>query len=86
MITKQDTAQQLAKYLNHKITLAQLVDWAENSIAEGNLEPDYAKPLMQVLGKLAAADVKEFGLLWEDCEQIMHTLGYELNVNTILAA
>jgi hypothetical protein len=41
---------------------------------------------MKILGHLAAADVKEFGLLWEDCEKIMNVLGYDLKVNTIIAA
>jgi hypothetical protein len=86
MITRQKTAEQLTSYLNHKITLEQLVEWAENSIMEGDMEPDYAKPLMKILGQLAAADVKEFGLLWEDCEKIMNVLGYDLKVNTIIAA
>jgi hypothetical protein len=37
MITRQKTAEQLASYLNHKITLDQLVEWAENSIMEGDM-------------------------------------------------
>ena len=86
MITRQNTAEQLSSYLNHKISLSQLVDWAETSIMESNLEPDHAKAIMQVLGQLAAADVKEFGLLWEDCEKIMNLLGYEIKVNTFIAA
>lgn len=86
MITRQKTAEQLSRYLNHKISLSQLVDWAETAMLEGDLEPDYAKALMQILGQLGAADVKEFGLLWEDCEKIMNLLGYEIKVNTFIAA
>jgi hypothetical protein len=86
MITKQQVAQQLAKYLNHHISLAELVNWAENSVMEGDVEPGDAKTLMQVLGRLGAADVKEFGLLWEDCEKIMHDLGYDIKVDVVRAA
>lgn len=86
MITKQEVAQQLAKYLNHSITLAELVNWAENAVMEGNVEPGSAKILMHTLGRLGAADVKEFELLWEDCEQIMRDLGYDIRVNVVLAA
>jgi len=59
---------------------------ATAAMMEGNKEPDYAKELMQILGQLGAADVKEFGLLWEDCERIMNALGYEIKVNTFNAA
>jgi len=86
MITKQQVAQQLAKYLNHHISLAELVSWSENAIMEGNVETGDAKTLMQVLGRLGAADVKEFGLLWEDCEIIMRDLGYDIKVDVVLAA
>ena len=58
MITKQIVAEQLLKYLNHKITLAELVDWAEQAIMNGGLEPNDTKKLMNVLGKIAEADVK----------------------------
>ncbi|MCX6197990.1 MAG: hypothetical protein NTY88_02045 [Bacteroidetes bacterium] len=86
MITKQIIAQQLLKYLNHQITLAVLVDWAENSIMQGNIEPTEPRALMQILGRIGAADVKEFGLLWEDCDSMMHQLGYDIKVDANLAA
>ncbi len=86
MITKQAIAQELLKYLNHQIKLAQLVDWAENAIVQGGIEPTDTKALMQILGRIAAADVKEFGILWEDCEGIMRQLGYEIKVDAMLAA
>ncbi len=84
MITKQIVAEQFLKYLNHKITLAELVDWAEQAIMNGGLEPNDTKKLMNVLGKIAAADVKEFGLFWEDCEAIMTDLGFVLKVDANL--
>ncbi|MDX2003073.1 MAG: hypothetical protein SFW35_11610 [Chitinophagales bacterium] len=86
MITKQEIAQQLLQYLNHRITLAALVNWAEDTIMNGGLDPSNAPMLMQVLGRIAAADVKEFGLFWEDCESIMRALGYTLKVDASLAA
>lgn len=86
MITKQDVAQHLLNYMNHKISLAELVGWAENAIMVGGVAPDNTKVLMQILGRIAAADVKEFGLLWEDCESIMRDLGFTLKVDASLAA
>ena len=35
MITRQKTAEQLSGYLNNKISLPQLVDWAETAMMEG---------------------------------------------------
>ncbi len=86
MITKQIVAEKLLNYLNHKVTIADLVDWAEQAIMNGGLEPNNAKMLMTILGKIAAADVKEFGLTWEDCESIMTDLGFVLKVDAELAA
>ena len=86
MITKTDVAKQLLKYLNKKITLQELVDWAEQAMAQGTIDPEFANTLMKILGKIAAADVKEFGLLWEDCESIMKELGFKLTVDASFAA
>ncbi len=86
MISKQDVAQQLVRYLNHSITLPQLVEWSETAIQHGDVEQGSSKTIMQALGRLGVADVKEFGILWEDCETIMRSLGYEIKVNAILAA
>lgn len=86
MITKQCIAKEMLRYLNHQITLNQLVDWAERAIVEGGVEPTESKRLMQILGRIGAADVKNFGLLWEDCESIMRDLGYEIKVDAMLAA
>ena len=86
MITRQSIADQLLNYLNHRIVLAALVDWAERSIMEGDVEEVYTKTIMQSLGRIAAADVKNFGLLWEDCESIMKSLGFTIRVDVDIAA
>ncbi|HYD89931.1 MAG TPA: hypothetical protein VEA37_00410 [Flavobacterium sp.] len=86
MIIKQEVANQLLKYLNQRLTIAELVEWAEFSIMEGNIEPESSKIIMQALGRMGVSDVKEFGLLWEDCEAIMKSLGYDIKVDAINAA
>lgn len=86
MITKQIVATQLVKYLNHQLTLAQLVEWAEQAVMDGNIEPNDTHTIMQALGRLGVADVKQFGLLWQDCEEIMRSLGYDIKVDAVLAA
>ena len=86
MVTKKEIANKLLNYLNNQVMLAELVSWAEDTIQNGDIEEAEPKIIMQMLGRMAAADVKEFGLLWEDCEQIMSQLGYTLKVNVEQAA
>ncbi len=86
MLTRQNVAQYLGDYLNHRITLNALVDWAENAIMQGDIEDGSEKVVMKALGRIAAADVKEFGLLWEDCEDIMQKLGFVIKVDVLKAA
>ncbi len=86
MITKQAAAQQLLRYLHHQINLASLVNWAEEAIMNGGFEQGGEKVLREVLGKMAVADVADFGLLWEDCENLMLQLGYKINIDAALVA
>lgn len=79
-VTKQIAAQQLAAYLHHELSLAQLVEWAEAALQEGEFaEPD-VEPLRFVVGRLGVADVRAFGLTWEDCENLLERLGYRTRV------
>ena len=86
MITKQTAAQKLLSYMTHEISLVQLVDWAESAIMQGGFEMGSEETLRNVLGKLGLADVNNFGLLWEDCEQLMKQLGYKVKVEAALVA
>ena len=86
MVTRKTIANQLLAYLNHRISLVELVSWAEQAIMDGDIETDYTKPIMQALGRIGLADVKEYGLVWEDCQSIMHSLGFTIRVDADLAA
>jgi cobyrinic acid a,c-diamide synthase len=79
-ITKQTVAEKLAAYLRHEITLAQLVDWAENALMEGEFSETDADAVRHVVSRLGVADVRAFGLTWEDCEQLLRRLGYRARV------
>jgi len=85
LITKQTVAQQLAAYLRHDLTLAQLVDWAENALMEGEFEAGDAQMLAAVVGRLGVADVRAFGLTWEDCEGLLRQVGVVARVELIPA-
>jgi hypothetical protein len=84
-ITKQIAADKIAAYLRHEISLEQLVDWAESTLMESEFEVGSAGVLSAVLGRLGLADVRSFGLTWEDCEQLLRQLGYSPRVEIVAA-
>ena len=65
-ITKQTVASKIAAYLRHEITLAQLVDRSEQAMLDGELFEADAATLSAVIARLGVADVRAFGLAWED--------------------
>ena len=80
LVTKQIAAQQLAAYLHHEISLAQLVTWAETALQDGEFAEADVEALRFVVGRLGVADVRAFGLTWEDCENLLERLGYRTRV------
>jgi len=84
-ITKKTVADKIAAYLHHEITLAQLVDWSENALIEGKLAERDAGTISLVIGRLGVADVRAFGLAWEDCEELLHQLGFSPRVEVVAA-
>jgi len=83
LVTKEVVRDQLLAYLNQQKTLAQLVDWAENTLCDGELEMHDIEILSDILARLGLADVREFGLSWEDCSTLLARLGYQLQVEAI---
>ena len=82
-ITKQTVADKIAAYLHHEITLAQLVDWAERAVMDGELAESDATTLAAVIARLGVADVRAFGLAWEDCEDLLRKLGFSPRVEVV---
>ena len=80
-ITRQTTADKLSDYLHGKITQAELVDWAEHAMMDADFEPADADLLADIIGRLGLADVAEFGLRWQDCEDFLRRLGYRATVS-----
>ena len=85
LITKQTVAGKIAAYLHHEITLAQLVDWAEDAIMDGEFADGEMDALRLVVSRLGVADVRAFGLAWEDCEHLLEQLGYSARVDVVAA-
>jgi hypothetical protein len=84
-ITKKTVADKIAAYLHHEMTLAQLVDWAEGALMDGELSGRDAKILSSVIARLGVADVRAFGLAWDDCEDLLHKLGFSPRVEVVAA-
>jgi cobyrinic acid a,c-diamide synthase len=85
MITARIAAEKIAAYLRHEIGLAELVDWAENALMEGEFAEPEERQLRDVISRLGVADVRAFGLTWEDCEQMLRQLGYSARVEVVAA-
>ena len=84
-ITKKTVADQLAAYLHHKLTLAQLVDWSERAMLDGEFAEHDVETLAFVIARLGVADVRVFGLTWEDCEELLRRLGFAPRVEVVAA-
>jgi cobyrinic acid a,c-diamide synthase len=80
MIARQTVRDHLVDYLKHKLTIAQLVDWAEQAMNEGDLDPKDTPILHKVIARVGVADVKAFGLTWEDCYDFLSSLGCQVEV------
>ena len=82
-ITRQMVANKLRAYLRHELSLAQLVDWAEDAMSEGEFDEQDFERIRDAVAKLGLADVKAFGLTWEDCESLLKSLGYSIQVDVV---
>lgn len=85
LITKEITADKIGAYLRHEIALNELVDWAENVIMDGEFSEQDADVLRQVVPRLGVADTRAFSLAWDDCEELLHLLGYAAHVEIVSA-
>ncbi len=85
IITKQIVADQIAAYLRHGMTLAQLVDWGENAMMEGEFDEKDAASISAVVSRLGVADVRTFGLTWADCEDLLGQLGFSARIEIVAA-
>ena len=82
-ITKQTVADEIAGYLQHEIALAELVDWAEQAMLDGDFEESDIEALSAAISRLGVADVRAFGLTWEDCERLVRQSGHAARVEVV---
>jgi hypothetical protein len=79
-ITRQTVADKITDYLHGKLSQAELVDWAERAIMDADFDEAGGDLLIDIVGRLGLADVAEFGLRWQDCEEFLRRLGYRAKV------
>ena len=84
-ITKQTVADKIAAYLHHEITPAQLVNWAERALLDGEFAESDVGTISTVIARLGVSDVRAFGLAWEDCESLLRQLGFSPRVQVVVA-
>ena len=80
LVTKDILTEQLTNYLNGEISLNNLVNWAERMLCEEDFDKKDFQLIRDILARLGLADVKEFGLSWEDCREYLHRLGHTATV------
>ena len=79
-ITRRVVADKIADYLHGNVSQAELVDWAERAMMDADFDEADTDVLSDIIGRLGLADVAEFGLRWQDCEDFLRRLGYRAKV------
>ena len=84
-LTREMVVRKLAAYLHHELSLDDLVAWANAAMMEGGFEEEHFDAIRDVVARLGLADVRAFGLTWEECESLLKQLGYNARVEIVAA-
>lgn len=84
-VNRQTVARKLMDYIYHRMTLAEVVDWAEWAMMDADFDARDLNLLREVIGRLGLADVRAFGITWDECENFLARLGYRVNITVIEA-
>ena len=72
-----ELADQISAYLEGRISLAELVSWAEELVMTGF----EANPVeTEIIYRLGVADAENFELSWEDLATMLKKLGYKVRL------
>jgi len=52
-------------------------------LMDGEFDPAHLSTIRDVVARIGVADVRAFGLAWEDCEQLLAQLGYSAQVSIV---
>lgn len=84
-VTREIVAQHLGDYLHGTLSIDGLVDWAELAMCEGDFDESQAILLSDVVARIGVSDVRAFGLTWEDCREMLRSLGLSARVDLVAA-
>jgi hypothetical protein len=85
IVTKQMVAEKIAAHLQHRISVPELVDWAENALMDAEFDEMDSGVVSAVVARLGVSDVRAFGLTWTDCEDLLAKLGFSARVEIVAA-
>ncbi len=80
LLTRKALVDMLIKYINREIDLSALIDWAEDMIKEADFEDENFELIRDILARIGLADIREFGLTWDDCYDYLRKLGYDIKM------
>lgn len=83
--TREVLAATLRDYLQHRMTREALVDGAERAMMDALFDDRDFEAVRDITSRLGLADVREFGLTWEDCGAYLSRLGYRTHVDVVRA-
>ena len=86
MITKETIKQRIQDYLLLKISLRSLVEWAEDSFMQAEFDEKDAAIISDILSKIGVSNVKNFGIQWDEWNEFLTKLGYEVKIELSLKA
>ena len=82
-LTRELVVRKLDAYLHHQLTLDDLVAWANDAMMDDDFEKEHFDVIRDTVARLGLADVRAFGLTWEDCESLLKQLGYNARVEIV---
>jgi hypoxanthine phosphoribosyltransferase len=82
VLTRGAILRQLSGYLNREIALPQLIAWAQETLAEGDLSPDDESLLRDLVARAGDPGSESHGLTLEDSYEFLKRLGHELRIST----
>jgi hypoxanthine phosphoribosyltransferase len=74
--------QKLNAYLDRQIRISALIDWARDTLQQGDLSPDDDALLQELVDRAGTPGSESFGLTLEDCAEFLGRLDYDLQITT----
>ena len=83
MITREIVKQKLEDYIQQTLPFEELVNWAEQAMMDEEFDAVYLDVIRDVVARIGLADVRMFGLTWDDCQEMLTKLGYAARVQIV---